>query len=208
MGLAITERAALADLFDRLGPDAPTLCEGWLTRDLAAHVVIRERRPDAGVGIVVPAFAGRTASVQARATKRPFADLVKAVRTGPPVWNPMGLGPLNEALNALEFLVHHEDVLRAEPGWEPRSLPAAAVEQAWERLLAFAKLGFHKSTVGVVLRRPDGQTATVKTGSNTVTLTGDPVELVMLAYGRHQYRVRIDGDPDDVASFQESLAGR
>ena len=37
---------ALCDLFEEVGPDAPTLCGDWTTRDLAAHLVMRERRPD------------------------------------------------------------------------------------------------------------------------------------------------------------------
>ena len=45
-------------------PDAPTLCEGWKTRDLAAHLVVRERRPDATLGIAVPFLADYTAKVQ------------------------------------------------------------------------------------------------------------------------------------------------
>jgi uncharacterized protein (TIGR03085 family) len=48
------ERAALTDLMATLGPDAPTLCGGWTTRDLAAHLVVRERRPDIGIGAIVP----------------------------------------------------------------------------------------------------------------------------------------------------------
>ena len=44
---ARAERAALCDLFLEVGPDAPTLCGAWTTRDLAAHLVVRERRPDA-----------------------------------------------------------------------------------------------------------------------------------------------------------------
>ncbi len=39
------ERAELCDLFDELGPDAPTLCGDWTTADLAAHLVVRERNP-------------------------------------------------------------------------------------------------------------------------------------------------------------------
>ena len=31
-----SERAALADLLEQLGPDQPTCCEGWTTRDLTA----------------------------------------------------------------------------------------------------------------------------------------------------------------------------
>jgi uncharacterized protein (TIGR03083 family) len=39
--LAQEERNELCDLMLETGPDAPTLCEGWTTRDLAAHLVIR-----------------------------------------------------------------------------------------------------------------------------------------------------------------------
>ena len=39
------ERAQVCLRFDELGPDAPTLCEGWTTFDLAAHLVVRERNP-------------------------------------------------------------------------------------------------------------------------------------------------------------------
>jgi uncharacterized protein (TIGR03085 family) len=51
--LAQLERSRLCDLFLEVGPDQPTLCEGWTTADLAAHLVIRERRPDAAPGILV-----------------------------------------------------------------------------------------------------------------------------------------------------------
>ena len=46
-------RRTLCEVFDDVGPDAPTLCEGWATRDLAAHLVVRETRPDAAAGILV-----------------------------------------------------------------------------------------------------------------------------------------------------------
>ncbi|MGD0448569.1 MAG: maleylpyruvate isomerase family mycothiol-dependent enzyme [Candidatus Dormibacteria bacterium] len=39
------ERRELCDLLIQVGPDAPTLCEGWTTSDLAAHLVLRERFP-------------------------------------------------------------------------------------------------------------------------------------------------------------------
>ena len=50
--LAQLERGRLCDLLLVVGPDHPTLCEGWTTADLAAHLVIRERKPLAGPGIV------------------------------------------------------------------------------------------------------------------------------------------------------------
>ncbi|MFM7872077.1 MAG: maleylpyruvate isomerase N-terminal domain-containing protein, partial [Actinomycetota bacterium] len=50
---ARTERDLICDLFTNFGPDAPTLCAGWTTRDLAAHIAVRERRPDAAAGILI-----------------------------------------------------------------------------------------------------------------------------------------------------------
>src|SRR6185503_18641888 len=50
----LAERAALCDTLEKYGPDAPTLCEGWLTLNLAAHLVAREARSDAALGLVLP----------------------------------------------------------------------------------------------------------------------------------------------------------
>src|SRR4029453_11831870 len=58
------ERRELADLLLAVGPDAPPLCAGWTARDLAAHLVIRERRPDATVAGLIPPLAGRVAHVR------------------------------------------------------------------------------------------------------------------------------------------------
>ena len=57
---ATLERRRFADALLEVGPDAPTLCDGWSTRDLAAHVVLRDRRPDAagGLGMFTSIFAG------------------------------------------------------------------------------------------------------------------------------------------------------
>src|SRR6266699_1884879 len=48
------ERAQLSDLLDELGPEAPTLLAPWTTRDMAAHLVLRERDPLADPGLVLP----------------------------------------------------------------------------------------------------------------------------------------------------------
>ena len=128
--LAVHERRALADLLAELGPDAPTCCEGWTTAHLAAHLVVRDRRPDAMPGYALemvpgsPAWgAGRTASRTPPAPRRSYADLVEQVRSGAPRWSPL-TWPGLEQLNVPEFAIHHEDVRRAQPGWAPRELPA------------------------------------------------------------------------------------
>ena len=48
------ERAQLADLLGELGPEAPTLLVPWTTRDLAAHLILRERDHLAGPGLSCP----------------------------------------------------------------------------------------------------------------------------------------------------------
>ncbi|WP_344138032.1 TIGR03085 family metal-binding protein, partial [Luedemannella flava] len=134
---AAAERAALADLLDRVGPDAPTLCAGWATRDLAAHVVLRERRPDAAAGILIRALAGHTGRVQATLAATPWSALVAKVRRAP-WWSPVS-NPLTDGLaNRTELFIHHEDVRRAQPDWAPRELPAdpAAALRGQTRLAA------------------------------------------------------------------------
>ena len=79
------ERTQLADLFDELGPNAPTLLEPWTTRDLAAHLVLRERDYLAAPGLAVPGrwrrFAERRRTALAR---KDFPWLVATTRSGPP----------------------------------------------------------------------------------------------------------------------------
>src|ERR1700752_1470187 len=48
------ERLALCDLFEELGADVPTLLEDWSAKDLAAHLVLRERDLIAGPCLVLP----------------------------------------------------------------------------------------------------------------------------------------------------------
>ncbi len=114
---ARAEREALCDLFVALGPDAPTLLPDWTTRDLAAHLVIRERRPDAAAGMLISLLAKHAEQVRINEKERPWPELVERVRTGPPAWNPMRLESIDTIANTLEFYVHHEDVRRAQDGW-------------------------------------------------------------------------------------------
>jgi uncharacterized protein (TIGR03085 family) len=200
-----SERAALADLLERLGPDQPTRCAGWTTRDLAAHLVVRDRRPDSTPGLVLGGpFPGWTERVRQRAVRRPFPDLVSAVRSGPPAWLPTALPVLDRAFNAVEMTIHHEDVRRAggtSPG--PRRLPEHECQRVWKQLPLMARLRFRAAPVGVVLAQLGGARATVKKGAPAVTLTGEPVELALYTSGRRSAaHVQVSGPPDAVERFQ------
>jgi uncharacterized protein (TIGR03085 family) len=219
------ERLAVAALLDKAGPDEPTLCAGWRTADLAAHLVLRERRPDAALGVMGGPLAGHTRRMQQRLIDRtPFAALVELVRTGPPRASVFGIPGADARINLVEFFVHHEDVRRAQPDWAPRELDQGLSDQLW-RQLRQARLMLRKAPVGVELARDDdvrtdgtgaGGTAagaggstdgrpvriTAKARAPMVTVTGTPAELIMWAFGRTgAARVRLAGSDPDVAAL-------
>ncbi|MFJ2770242.1 TIGR03085 family metal-binding protein [Streptomyces sp. NPDC087300] len=199
------ERLLLADLLEAEGPEAPTLCEGWRTRDLAAHVVVRERRADAAGGLLIKQLAARLERVQAEFAAKPYEELIQLIRTGPPRFSPFSLKQVDEASNAVEFYVHTEDVRRARPGWTPRELDPVFSDTLWSRLERTARLVGRKAPTGLVLRRPDGQTAVAHRGTPVVTVTGEPAELLMFVYGRQEVaEVDLAGDKDAVARLHES----
>jgi uncharacterized protein (TIGR03085 family) len=205
---ARSERAALCDLLDRLGPEAPTLCEGWTTYDLAAHLVLRERRPDAAGGIAIKPLAGYTASVQeGLKAKHPYPELVDLVRKPGGLYGLLSF--LDEAVNTLEYFVHHEDARRAQPEWEPRELPADLEELLWKRVASGGKLMLRRSPVGVVLHRLGGGVALggAQQGPK-VEVTGRAGELLLFCFGRQEHaKVDLAGDAEAVARLREAKLG-
>jgi uncharacterized protein (TIGR03085 family) len=202
--IARHERAALTALLTEVGPDAPTLCEGWDAHDLAAHLVARERRPDASAGQVVRPLAGHTAQVERGYRRRPFADLVQLLGRGAPPWSVFFLPPVDRLLNAAEYFVHHEDVRRARPGWQPRPLPDRVQDGLWRLARGSAKVQLRGAGCGVVLRRPDGESVQAVDGEPTAVVTGEPAELLMYVFGRRDHaRVEVTGP----AGARACLAG-
>ncbi|MEU1039537.1 TIGR03085 family metal-binding protein [Streptomyces sp. NPDC005551] len=199
------ERLLLADLLEAEGPDAPTLCDGWTTRDLAAHVVVRERRADAAGGILIKQLAPRLERVQAEFAEKPYEELIQLIRTGPPRFSPFSLKQVDEASNTIEFYVHTEDVRRARPAWTPRPLDSVFQETLWSRLERTARLVGRGTPTGLVLRRPNGQTVVARRGTPVVTVTGEPSELLLFAYGRQSVAaVELEGDTEAIAKLREA----
>lgn len=207
MSLARTERAALADLFLTLGPDQPTLDEGWDTKDLLIHLLVRENRFDAGVAGLVGPLKGWAEKVNAGYAARPWPDLVTQYRSGPPFWNPMGWGKVDELANGGEMFIHHEDARRGQPEWQPRDYdPATAA--ALDKMVGsgLTKLMLRKSPVGVLAQLPN-RTVTLKAGDPAVTLIGDPGEIILWTSGRTAVHVELTGDDDAVAALTELSRG-
>ncbi|MFE1949070.1 MULTISPECIES: TIGR03085 family metal-binding protein [Streptomyces] len=201
------ERLLLADLLEAAGPEAPTLCEGWNARDLAAHVVVRERRPDAAGGAFVKPLAARLERVQAEFADKPYEELIQLIRTGPPRFSPFSVKQIDEAANAVEFYVHAEDVRRAQKDWSPRELDPVFSDVLWSRLEKMARVMGRKLPVGLVLRRPDGRTAVAHRGTPVVTVTGEPPELLMFTMGRQSSaKVQVEGDEAAITRLSETKA--
>jgi uncharacterized protein (TIGR03085 family) len=202
------ERLQLADLLESAGPQAPTLCEGWTARDLAAHVVVRERRADAAGGILLKPLEARLERVQAEYAAKPYEELIQLIRTGPSKWSPYNLKQIDEGANTVEFFVHAEDIRRATEEWKPREIDPIFADALWRRLETSARIAGRKSPVGMVLRRPNGQTVVARKGAPVVTVTGEPGELVLFAYGRQRVaQVETEGDPDAVAKLRMARLG-
>lgn len=198
--LARTERAALCDLALELGPDAPTLSGEWTVKDLVVHLLVREGSP-AAVGIVVPPLSSLTDAASRRIARDDLPVLVERLRKGPPLWSPFRPGLLDRVLNTLEYYVHHEDVRRAQDGWEPRVLDRRAETALWKAIRVAGRGLVRDAPVGVVIERSDtGEREVLRNKPGAVTVRGLPSEVVLFVYGRQpQARVDLDGVDSDIA---------
>ncbi|GAA1691880.1 TIGR03085 family metal-binding protein [Fodinicola feengrottensis] len=199
------ERTALVEAMREVGPDAPTLCTGWTTRDLAAHLVIRERRPDSSLGILLPQLAGYTERVRTQVMEaKSYEQLLDLIDSGA-WWSPTGNPLADGVVNLAEFFIHHEDVRRAQPEWGPRAIPADVEQKFWSNLRIMAPLALRRAPVGVLLTANGGRTIRPNRGEPTVRLDGQPSELLLFVSGRqNSARLQMDGDADAIATLMSA----
>ena len=198
------ERAQLADLLLEVGPEAPTLCAGWTTRDLAAHLVIRERRPDAALSVLVPPLAGHGEHVRKEKAAQPYEQIVAEVRD-PPWWSPLSNPITDELVNGLEFFIHHEDVRRGRPGWTPRALDTGEQQAIWRTVRLTGRLSLRRLRFPVLLHAPGFGEVAVGGDTPRATLTGGPGELALFVSGRQRAaKVDIDAPPETAETLRTS----
>lgn len=206
--LARRERHALCDLALVVGEDAPTLSGDWTVKELVVHLLLREYDPLAAAGLVVPPLAKVTELRMAMVGRKDFGVLVERLRRrGPTVFS---LPPVDRMLNTLEYYVHHEDVRRAQPAWEPRTLAAGDEDAIWAALRYYGRGLVRDAGVPVRMRRTDtGATATLRRGSDPVVVSGLPSELALHLFGRRaQARgVAVEGPEDRVAQLRAADLG-
>jgi uncharacterized protein (TIGR03085 family) len=206
--LARRERHDLCDLALLLGEDAPTLCGDWDAKDLVAHLLVRENRPVAGLGIAVPALSGLADREMAKVGRRDFAVLVEKLRD--PGLTLYAIKPLEKLLNTLEFFVHHEDLRRAQDRWEPRTLDPADEQRLWSAIKGGGRLAVRKAGVPVRIRRNDvaDGSVTLRRGADPVMVTGLPSELALFLFGRDRTRgLEFEGPPESVGKLRSADLG-
>lgn len=187
-----TERADLADLLDDLSPAewaAPSLCESWRVRDVAAHLTLAHMGVGAALRELVRARGGFDRMIRDTALRVPdlpapeygrrIRAMVGSRRTAP------GVTPLEPLI---DVLVHGQDI--AVPLGRPRRVPpaagAAAATRVWD--MGFP---FHAR------RRLAGLRLTA-TDADWAMGAGDPVEgtigdLLLLLTGRTAALGRLSG---------------
>ncbi|MCK7674309.1 TIGR03085 family metal-binding protein [Corynebacterium pygosceleis] len=201
MTFAASERAALGGLLLELGPDAPTLCAGWTTKDMAVHLLLRETRPDAVPGMFLPAFRAHLRSVSDEIGSRSHGEIVRRWMAGPPKFSPVRF--LDAQLNAGEHFIHHEDVRRARPGWRPRRF-SPEDENVLSGVLRRMGVRLLRNSELPVIVDPDGapsfvgvdRRGVVRSGSDVIRVSGPVGEILLFCFGREEVDVTVSGDAD------------
>lgn len=202
MSFSATERARLADLLLELGPEAPTLCEGWDTRDMAVHLYLRENSPRAAAGMFVPGMSGLLAGPSAKAHERDYAELVRDWADGPGRFNPVRL--VDPVMNTAEHFIHHEDVRRGDGVARPRDFSRVVQEQLYRILASMAPGVLKRSTVPVILHATGfprivaaDQRGVSSDGENVLRIRGDVGELLLWVFGRDAVELKTEGSLAD-----------
>jgi len=183
------ERRELCDLVEELGPDAPTLCEGWTTLDLAAHLVLREH------------FKRWTDERMEAEKAKGLADIVTRLRAGAPAV-PWRVPKLRTFMNGTEYFIHHEDVRRAN-GLGPRTDRPDLEALAWKMTgLTGRRLARQIRPHGLELRRPQGPER--RYGAlDAAVLHGEATELLLFLSGRRlAAQVMLEGSDGACAAVQ------
>lgn len=201
--LTESERTEMCALMLELGPDAPTLNEGWNVLDLAAHLVTREHDLWAAGGIIWGGpFAVALEWAMDRRRSQGLDRLVATIRQGEPFW----WRPLPDGAQLTEYFIHHEDVRRPN-GLAPRT-DRPDLDRKLSRLVAVsARTMLRKVSSGVTLRSA-GETLAEHGAEPRAVLEGPPGELLLYLSGRREAAfVDLSGDADTVAALDQASLG-
>lgn len=205
--LAKRERFAIAQTLRNLGPNAPTLCDGWTSFDLLVHLVSRENRPDAALGILIPAFSQYSKKIADEMKQRGFETLVQEFENGPKQFSPFAIPGIDTLANSFEFLVHHEDLLRAQQNYVARVFGDIDKKMLWKRFTQSGRIFLRKAKVGIIAKSDQG-IFTIKSGNSCVTMEGDVVDLILYSFGRKSVaKIKFEGDEESIRILKDTKFG-
>ncbi len=193
--IAKCERSGIAETLLKVGPASATLCADWTSFDLLIHLILRENRPDAAFGQNIPFLKENALKLKSAIIRNGFEKAVADFANGPKLPSFFALPGVDSAANTFEFVVHHEDLLRAQPNYQVRELPRQQLETLWKWFTKAAPLYFRKAKMGLVLESELG-TYTIKKGKECITLKGSVIDLILYAFGRKSVaNIEFSGEP-------------
>lgn len=201
------EREAFARTFLLHGPEAPTILPGWDATELLEHLLLREGAPHLRVGSRLPGPLGARAQRALDALRASsWQDRVARFRKGPGRLSP--IGRIDALSGQGELLIHHEDLRRAQPGWEPRRLPAEAEADAWRAVGLMAPLAMRVRAEVTVVSPQGGRRLRSRHAVGSLRVHGDPLELLLWVSGRDEVaRVRVHGDQAALRALDQGRRG-
>lgn len=201
------ERESFARTFLTHGPQAPTILPGWDAEDLLEHLVGRESSPHLVLGVKLPGPLGRRASAAREAWReQSWERRVETFRQGPGRFSPAGR--IDALSGQGELLIHHEDLRRAQLGWEPRRLTAETAAQAWRAVGLMAPLAVSLRAEVTLVSPQGGRRLRSRRAVGSLRVHGDPLELLLWVSGRDEVaRVRIHGDDAALQALREGRRG-
>lgn len=202
-----TEREEFADSFLALGADAPTILPGWNAGDLLEHLHLRESAPQLRVATRLPGPLARRAQAALKSYQvSPWQERVARFRTGPGPFSP--IGRLDALSGQAELLIHHEDLRRAQDGWEPRRLSTAAAQDAWRAVGLMAPLAMRVRADVALVSPLGGRRVRARSSAGSLRVHGDALELLLWVSGRDEVaRVRVHGEPAALRALQDGRRG-
>ncbi|WP_241727146.1 maleylpyruvate isomerase family mycothiol-dependent enzyme, partial [Dietzia sp. SLG310A2-38A2] len=163
-------------------------------------------------GIVLPALASRMEELRLREAERPWDELLEKIAAGAPWYSPLRYA--DRLANAAEYLVHHEDVRRADGEWTKREFDVEDLDRIWALGTTVARTFLRRVAARVDLRTPPGislsKSGAVSTGAAlapVVSVTADPVELILWAFGRDAVDVDISGSQQGIDAVESVPRG-
>jgi uncharacterized protein (TIGR03085 family) len=199
---AAAERRELAATLRATDPAATTLCDPWTAADIAAHLILRGSSARYGVDLQRGKVDANLRDQRRLIDAQSYDALIGRLEKDPR-FAPTRFAAIDDTVNLIEYVAHHEDVRRIGADWVPRLLPADRQQAVWSRLRGMTRTIARKAVAGVRLVPTDGWATPIVGAEPTVTVHGDVVELMLVALGRARVaRIDLEGDADAVRQFR------